>query len=159
MHELQRNIQQPSITCRACSGMARALQQSEARPSSFAFHPCMNAHLLHLPQLNAVPAHVAVQAAHVVIHAGDIGHHGGTTDVLSAMYACADSGQQILAVAGNTDDGPDAASHQLPSTVLATLNGWRVLVMHIVGVPPKRVYAIRPQSFCQCRIWICIWRC
>lgn len=36
---------------------------------------------------------------------------------------------------GNVDDG--AGLDELPEAQLLTLNGWRILMTHIVGVPPK----------------------
>lgn len=41
----------------------------------------------------------------------------------------------VTAVRGNVDDDPEGA--ELPETAVLEVGGWRVLVTHILGVPPK----------------------
>lgn len=41
----------------------------------------------------------------------------------------------VTAVRGNVDDSEDALS--LPETQLLELGGWKILVLHVYGMPPK----------------------
>lgn len=66
----------------------------------------------------------------MIIHAGDVGHHGGHQAVLHRLQKHA----PVYAVCGNVDDTPDCT---LPEELLLSVNGWRVLVTHIVGMPPR----------------------
>jgi predicted phosphodiesterase len=43
----------------------------------------------------------------------------------------------VVAVRGNVDE--QAAMDELPSHRLVTLNGWRVLIIHIAAAPPSAV--------------------
>ncbi|KAL6779594.1 hypothetical protein ACKKBG_A12920 [Auxenochlorella protothecoides x Auxenochlorella symbiontica] len=65
-----------------------------------------------------------------VVHAGDVGHHGGHAEVLEWLAPIA----PVTAVRGNVDDGPDV---DLPQHVVLRLAGWTMLVLHIAGMPPK----------------------
>lgn len=62
-----------------------------------------------------------------ILHAGDVGNHGGAGGVLAHFTSIAPT----TAVRGNVDDDAEAAE-LLPENVLLTLNGWRVLLLHIL---------------------------
>ncbi|KAF6264412.1 Metallo-dependent phosphatase-like protein [Scenedesmus sp. NREL 46B-D3] len=77
----------------------------------------------------------ALRHSDLLIHAGDVGHHGRHREVLQ-LYAEA-TGTPLLAVAGNVDDKLDAADAQLlPQHRLMQVAGWRLLVCHIVAPGP-----------------------
>jgi predicted phosphodiesterase len=71
-------------------------------------------------------------SVHGIMHAGDIGHNGGTAEILEKLKGIA---PVLAAVRGNVDDLADAARQ--PECAIADINGWKVLVHHIVGVPPR----------------------
>eukprot|EP00878_Enallax_costatus_P026809 GHUV01028809.1.p1 GENE.GHUV01028809.1~~GHUV01028809.1.p1 ORF type:complete len:241 (+),score=38.16 GHUV01028809.1:738-1460(+) len=77
-----------------------------------------------------------LRGVQLVLHAGDVGNHGGHEGVLQ-LYAkgtCA----AILAVAGNVDDKLDAGGHQmLPDHRLVTIAGWKILLTHVVAPGPQ----------------------
>ena len=91
--------------------------------------------------------------ATLFLHAGDVGHHGfeegklnlsplprtrsgppplptppSAAEVLAALRLR--SGLEVAACSGNVDDGPGVA---LPGHLALELEGWKVLVTHIVG--------------------------
>ncbi|KAL3149587.1 hypothetical protein ABBQ32_002359 [Trebouxia sp. C0010 RCD-2024] len=69
-----------------------------------------------------------------ILHAGDIGHkHSNPDDVLCRLSRIA----RTLAVRGNVDD---KASH-IPELRLLHFGGWKVLLLHIAGMPPKTTAA------------------
>ncbi|CAL5224715.1 g7447 [Coccomyxa viridis] len=61
----------------------------------------------------------------VVLHAGDVGSHGGHAEVLSSFQRCAN----CIAVRGNVDD--TASIEELPEHVSQTIAGWEIFVTHI----------------------------
>ena len=63
-----------------------------------------------------------------ILHAGDVGSHGGAQAVLSHLSQLA----PVTAVRGNVDDD-EASIAQLPDTSLLQLAGWTVLLLHILG--------------------------
>lgn len=83
-------------------------------------------HGVYDPQLSEL-----LQHASLILHAGDVGHHGLHTEVLAQLRHIA----PVLAVRGNVDDC--ASTDELPEVRIETFNGWRILVTHIVGMPPK----------------------
>ena len=72
----------------------------------------------------ALASHFAGAAA--IIHAGDVGHHGGAAAVLACLRAL---GPPLTAIRGNVDEG-DPSAADLPETALLELGGWRLLVAH-----------------------------
>ncbi|KAL3132816.1 hypothetical protein ABBQ38_006742 [Trebouxia sp. C0009 RCD-2024] len=69
-----------------------------------------------------------------ILHAGDIGHkHSNPDDVLSRLSRIAPT----LAVRGNVDNN---ASH-IPEFRLLHFGGWKVLLLHIAGMPPTTTAA------------------
>ncbi|KAK9805276.1 hypothetical protein WJX72_010460 [[Myrmecia] bisecta] len=75
----------------------------------------------------------AFEGVDLIIHAGDVGHHGGHEAVLDALQSIAPT----EAVRGNVDNG--ACLTALPESRLVTHQGWRILIVHIVGSPPAKV--------------------
>jgi putative phosphoesterase len=63
-----------------------------------------------------------------ILHAGDVGSHGGAQAVLSHLSQLA----PVTAVRGNVDDD-EASIVQLPETSVLQLAGWTVLLLHILG--------------------------
>ncbi|WIA28449.1 hypothetical protein OEZ86_010993 [Tetradesmus obliquus] len=77
----------------------------------------------------------AFKHTNLIIHAGDVGHHGRHREVLQ-LYAEA-TGVPLLAIAGNVDGKLDAADRQLlPQHRLVQAAGWKLLVCHIVAPGP-----------------------
>lgn len=75
----------------------------------------------------ALTTHFA--GADAILHAGDVGSHGGHAAVLARLREVCPA---VHAVRGNVDD--DAAARQdLPESLLLTLAGWRVLLIHILA--------------------------
>lgn len=68
--------------------------------------------------------------AHQLVHAGDVGNHGGHAAVLGALQRIA----PVTAVRGNVDDDA-AAMKDLPITALLHLADWSVLLVHILESP------------------------
>lgn len=65
----------------------------------------------------------------LLLHAGDVGSHGGSGAILARLRALV---PRVEAVIGNVDeDDPEAAS--LPASLLLTLAGWRVLLLHVLA--------------------------
>lgn len=87
-----------------------------------------------------LPQAVTVQFRGVaaIVHAGDIGP--GAAAIIQHLAALA----EVTAVGGNVDER-DAEGSAFPAHALLELAGWRILVSHIVGLPPKG--ALRP---CPC---------
>ena len=98
------------------------------------------------PQLEPV-----FQGVSLLLHAGDVGHNGGhegefstqTQRLKTHLFICCSA--EVLAaftalhptqaVRGNVDEAAPVAV--LPEHRLLQLNGWRVLLLHICGLPPK----------------------
>jgi predicted phosphodiesterase len=78
-------------------------------------------------------AAAALKGAHLLLHAGDVGHHGGHAEVLKAFADATCS--PVLAVSGNVDDAPGAAQLLPPHRILVAA-GWKVLLVHIVAPGP-----------------------
>lgn len=71
-----------------------------------------------------------LSGVHHILHAGDVGSHGGAAAVLSRLRRLAPT----TAVSGNVDaNDPAVAAGELPPTALLSLAGWLVLVVHILG--------------------------
>lgn len=70
---------------------------------------------------------------HCILHAGDIGHHGGHESILARLQQC--MGVPVYAVRGNVDDDHD--SLHVPIARVLNINGWRTLLIHIVNMPPR----------------------
>lgn len=62
-----------------------------------------------------------------ILHAGDVGNHGGHAAVLDMLRRTA----PVAAVSGNVDDDAVAAA-ELPTVALFTLAGWSVLLVHVM---------------------------
>lgn len=75
----------------------------------------------------ALAGHFA--GADTVLHAGDVGSHGGHAAVLDRLRQVC---PQVHAVRGNVDDDAAARQH-LPDSLLLTLAGWSVLLIHILA--------------------------
>ena len=91
------------------------------------------------------------QGVGLLLHAGDVGHKGGHEGKLSTqtqlfkmhLFICCSA--EVLAafaalhptqaVRGNVDEAAPLAV--LPEHRLLQLNGWRMLLLHICGLPPK----------------------
>ena len=69
-----------------------------------------------------------------IIHAGDVGHHGGELEVLAGLESIC----HTLCVRGNTDSL--AAQDKFPETRELNLLGWKIGIIHICGEPPAKVY-------------------
>lgn len=86
----------------------------------------------------ALAAHFA--GADAILHAGDVGSHGGHAAVLSRLRELCPA---VHCVRGNVDD--DAAALQdLPDSLLLTLAGWRVLLVHILADAAAAVQRQQP---------------
>ena len=78
--------------------------------------------------------------ADAILHAGDVGSHGGHAAVLARLREVCPA---VHAVRGNVDD--DAAARQdLPEFLLLTLAGWRVLLIHILADAAAAIQRHRP---------------
>ncbi|PRW56978.1 metallophosphoesterase [Chlorella sorokiniana] len=75
----------------------------------------------------ALATHFA--GADAILHAGDVGSHGGHEAVLARLREVCPA---VHAVRGNVDDDA-AAQRDLPESLLLTLAGWRVLLIHILA--------------------------
>lgn len=78
-------------------------------------------------------AATTLKGAHLLLHAGDVGHHGGHAEVLKAFADATCS--PVLAVAGNVDDAPGAAQLLPPHRVVDAAS-WRLLLVHVVAPGP-----------------------
>jgi putative phosphoesterase len=67
------------------------------------------------------------QGVDQILHAGDVGNHGGHSAVLGMLQPTA----PVAAVSGNVDDDAAAAA-ELPAVALIALAGWSVLLVHIL---------------------------
>ena len=86
----------------------------------------------------ALAAHFA--GADAILHAGDVGSHGGHAAVLARLRELCPA---VHCVRGNVDD--DAAALQdLPDSLLLTLAGWRVLLVHILADAAAAVQRYQP---------------
>lgn len=91
------------------------------------------------PGLDPLPTHAtqaaaaALKGAHLLLHAGDVGHYGGHAEVLKAFADATCT--PVLAVAGNVDDDPGAAQ-LLPPHRTVDAAGWKLLLVHIVAPGP-----------------------
>lgn len=61
-----------------------------------------------------------------ILHAGDVGSHGGAAAVLDRLRPLA---PRLEAIRGNVDDDAEATA-LLPTTQLLSLAGWAVLLVH-----------------------------
>lgn len=75
----------------------------------------------------ALATHLA--GADTILHAGDVGNHGGHAAVLARLR---DVCPTVHAVRGNVDDDA-AAQRELPDSRFLTLAGWSVLLIHILA--------------------------
>ncbi|KAL4857216.1 hypothetical protein ACK3TF_002513 [Chlorella vulgaris] len=64
-----------------------------------------------------------------ILHAGDVGSHGGSAAVLAAISQ--GSAVTVSAVRGNVDDDPEAIE-LLPDTAVLHIAGWVLLIVHIL---------------------------
>jgi putative phosphoesterase len=64
-----------------------------------------------------------------ILHAGDVGSHGGSAAVLAAISQ--GSAVTVTAVRGNVDDDPEAME-LLPDTAVLHIAGWVLLIVHIL---------------------------
>ncbi len=69
---------------------------------------------------------------HCILHAGDIGHHGGHEEVLRDLDR--HFGVPTYAVRGNVDDDKYI---DIPATRVVHINGFRIMLTHIVNMPPR----------------------
>jgi hypothetical protein len=65
----------------------------------------------------------------IIVHAGDVGQHGGHEEVLARMRHDAGARTPVVAIRGNVDDIGEA-QRTLPEETTLTLAGHRVLVTH-----------------------------
>ncbi|KAK9905754.1 hypothetical protein WJX75_005750 [Coccomyxa subellipsoidea] len=65
-------------------------------------------------------------AVEIILHAGDVGSHGGHQGVLKIFEETA----PVTAVRGNVDD--QASEDELPTTRLLDIKGWQILIIHIL---------------------------
>lgn len=94
-------------------------------------------HGVHDP---ALASHFA--GVDTMLHAGDVGSHGGHAAVLERLQALAPAAQ-LSAVRGNVDDDA-AARAELPDSLLLSLNGWSVLLLHILADAGAQLQALQP---------------
>ena len=78
--------------------------------------------------------------ADAVLHAGDVGSHGGHAAVLDRLRRLC---TQVHAVRGNVDDDAAARRH-LPDSLLLTLAGWRLLLIHILADADAAIERYQP---------------
>jgi predicted phosphodiesterase len=86
-------------------------------------------------------AAAALSGVDLLLHAGDVGHHGGHEAVLAHYRAAVGL---IHAVRGNVDEG--ASEQELPPELKLEVSGWRVLVTHICRVPAAAAPSAEPQG-------------
>lgn len=69
------------------------------------------------------------QGVRHILHAGDVGSHGGSAAVLAAISQGAAA--SLTAVRGNVDDDSEAME-LLPDTAVLHIAGWVLLIVHIL---------------------------
>ncbi|BDA47372.1 probable metallophosphoesterase MTH_1774 [Coccomyxa sp. Obi] len=65
-------------------------------------------------------------AVELLLHSGDVGNHGGHQDIIKLYKSIA----PVEAVQGNVDE--DTTEEELPTTKFLVIEGWRILVIHIL---------------------------
>ena len=108
------------------SGESSVTSASLAQASTCRVGIVSDTHGVYDPEVSAHFARLG--GVDVVVHAGDVGHHGGHREVLERLRGD-HPGRPVEAIRGNVDDIEDALL-TLPEELILTLAGHRVLVTH-----------------------------